>query len=451
MDTNFQFLLCGTLQIAWIVGSGVWFWRRRDELPLVISGFLFYVFSFRFWALLNGLTTPVNISPFGFEPMTFDLGAQAQGVALLSETCLLAAYMLTQRRTLAVAAMKVSPGFLRWLRPFVFGFAALAIPAAIVARVMTGAQINSGKSMAFEVSAYLYELPFVLISVALLLALLWKCGGLRNPFDRGLALFIVGWVLILTFAPTGRFQFLGWILAATIILCATDKIPRRMLTITLGFGAALVLFGLAGALRSDEEDLDLKKAGWERLFFAEDANMLDGLVLLRQVYPERLSYTYGGGLLEILERPIPRALWPGKPVGGYMNKLGLITVDSGGTLGISPGLVGSFYEEGGVVAVIILSSLFGYGLGRLISYSTRVTPFAGALIRAICCASLIPLLRGGDLPGVFAWIFMSFWPCFFVLWYGRRELFVRRVLPRRRNLLRLRPARPRLASALEPS
>lgn len=451
MDIYSQFLLYAWLQIASVASSAIWFWRRRDELPLVISGFLFYIFSFRFWAMLNGLAAPVDISPFGFEPMSFLLGAEAQGVAVLSETVLLAAYMLTQTRKLPIGPIQVSPAFLRWLHPFTFVFAAVAVPVALVARATTSAQIDSGKAMAFEMSAYLYELPFVLISVALLFALLWKCGGLRNKGQRGIAVLVIFLVAVITFGPTGRFQFLGWILAVTVIWCATDRVPRRLVTMALGFGAAIALFGVAGALRSEDEDANLKKDAWERLFFAEDANMLDGLVLLRQVYPDRLAYTYGGGLLEILERPIPRALWPGKPVGGYMNKLGLTTVDSGGTLGISPGLVGSFYEEGGVVAVVILSAAFGYGLGRLVRYSTKIPAFAGALIRAICCASLIPLLRGGDLPGIFAWIFMSFWPCFFVLWVGRRELFVRRVQPNKPGRLKTPPARLNGPRVLEPS
>ena len=443
MDFYSQYLCCTLTQVAWIVGSAFWFWRRRDELPLVISGFLAYVFSFRFWALLNGLTTPVDISPFGFEPMSFSMGLEAQWIAVLSETTLLAAYMITQKRTLSAGTMTASPALLKWMTPFTFVFAALAIPVALVARWMTGLQLESGKVMAFEVSAYLYELPLMLISVALLLALLWKCGGLRNTFQRVSALLIIGLVAVLTFGPTGRFQFLGWVLAVTIIMSAGNSQALRIIKMAIGFGLAIVLFGVAGALRNTDDDASLGKDAWERLFFAEDANMLDGLVLLREVYPARLPYEYGGGHLEILERPIPRALWPDKPVGGYMNKLGIISVGTGFTLGISPGLVGSFYQEGGSSAVVILSALYGYGLGRLVRFSTRITPFAGALIRAICCASMIPLLRGGDLPGIYAWIFMAFWPCFLVLVLCRRELFgLRRSVNRGwRGIPRLRPVR----------
>ena len=153
--------------------------------------------------------------------------------------------------------------------------------------------------------------------------------------------------------------------------------------------------------------------------------MLDGFVLLRQVYPRLLGYSYGSEHLEILERPIPRAWWPDKPVGGYMNKLGLITADSGITLGISPSLFGSFYQEGGLVGVVLCSIIYGFGFGRLVSFSTRIVPLAGLLIRGILAAAIVPLLRGGDLPGIYAWFGMSFWPCVLLLWLKRREFFAR--------------------------
>ncbi len=126
--------------------------------------------------------------------------------------------------------------------------------------------------------------------------------------------------------------------------------------------------------------------------------------------------------LEILLRPIPRSLWPEKPVGGYMNQLGLITADTGFTLGISPTLFGSFYAEAGLMGIAVFSSVYGAILAAIVRYTARLQLFAGVLIRAILCASLIPLLRGGDLPGIYAWIGMAFWPCFLLLWLKRSDL-----------------------------
>jgi len=226
----------------------------------------------------------------------------------------------------------------------------------------------------------------------------------------------------------------------TIILSSGQSIVRRAQVLVIGLIGAVALFAVAGALRNAEDPtVELEQSAWERFAFAEDANMLDGFALLRQVYPAMLDYSHGREHLEIFERPIPRAWWPDKPVGGYMNKLGLITADSGFMLGISPSLFGSFYQEGGLIGVVLLSIIYGFGFGRLVSFSTRIVPLTGLLIRGILAAAIVPLLRGGDLPGIYAWFGMSFWPCLLLLGLRRREFFAQ--IPRRQQFVGAVPVR----------
>ena len=202
-----------------------------------------------------------------------------------------------------------------------------------------------------------------------------------------------------------------------------------------GILLTLTLFAAAGALRTayaytgDIEE-ESRQTSFERFLSAEDANMLDGFTLLKQVYPDMLPFGYGQEHFEILLRPIPRAWWPEKPVGGYMNKLGLTTAESGGTTGISPTLFGSFYAEGGVPAILLLAAIYGAIFGKLVAASVRWTTFAAVLVRAILCAWMVPLLRGGDLPNIFSWFGMAFWPCLAVLWVQRRELFTPQLVPK---------------------
>jgi hypothetical protein len=265
-----------------------------------------------------------------------------------------------------------------------------------------------------------------LVGVAILIAALWKSRAFHAEGGRLGALLVFVAIIYLTFQPGMRFQFLGWFVAVTIILSSGQSVVRRAQVLAIGLVGAVGLFAVAGALRNTEDPtVELQQSAWERFAFAQDANMLDGFVLLRQVYPRLLGYSYGGEHLEILERPIPRAWWPNKPVGGYMNKLGIITADTGFTLGISPSLFGSFYQEGGLVGVVLFSIIYGFGFGRLVSFSTRIVPLAGLLIRGILAAAIVPLLRGGDLPGIYAWFGMSFWPCFLLLWLRRYEFFAR--------------------------
>jgi hypothetical protein len=151
--------------------------------------------------------------------------------------------------------------------------------------------------------------------------------------------------------------------------------------------------------------------------------MLDGMVLLQQVYPTVLPHSFGREHLNILLRPIPRAIWPEKPVGGYMNQLGFNTVLTG-TTGISPTLFGTFYQEGGTIGIVVLSALYGLGLGRFVRWSVSLPAFASLVLRGSLIAALIPLLRAGDLPGVYSWLGMAFWPCVVVLFLLKRSLLV---------------------------
>jgi hypothetical protein len=420
------FYTCTSIQIAWLVVSAIWFWRRSDEFPLILSLFLFYVFAFRFWALLQGWATPVNISPFGFAPVAVESCLASHALGVLGETMLLGIYMLVQNRTIQVPRVIGSAPFLQWLRTRTFVLVLVCAGLSTLTRRSVGAQIDAGKSMSFEISSYLSLFPMVLISGGILLILLWKAGALTLPANKVIAFAMLGAIAFLTFDSSARFQFLGWILASTIILAAGLPFRRKAFFAFLGLAIAAALFAAAGALRgAGNPDAALEEESVNRFAFAADANMLDGFVLLRQVYPEMLPYSYGGEHLDILTRPIPRAWWPGKPVGGYLNKLGIIDANSGVTLGISPSLFGSFYQEGGIVGLVLLSALYGFGFARLIRFSGAIHPLGGLLIRAITCAAVVPLLRGGDLPGIYAWFGMAFWPCFIVLYIWRKELLTK--------------------------
>ena len=150
--------------------------------------------------------------------------------------------------------------------------------------------------------------------------------------------------------------------------------------------------------------------------------MLDGFMMVLDVYPKHLNYSYGMEHFEILLRPIPRKLWPGKPVGGYANKLGLNDYKNAGTVGISQTIYGTFYGEGGVMGIIILSIIYGWLFVKLFRYTYRYNSDVHWLLKGIIIASFVPILRGGDLPGIIAFIGMSYWPVFLFLYQYNKFL-----------------------------
>lgn len=420
----FDFPELAFTQIALLIIGGVWMLQRNDEIPLLISTFIFYFSSYRYWVVTNGWSEWVNITNFGFDPVTNESALAALPYIVFGQICLLTTYMLLQKKTIALSVVNGDRTFFRWLRPKVFFLGLLCLPIVIIIRRAITAQLEAGASLAFGVSSYLYLFPMLLVGVATLIFCLWKFGGLPTLGTKFIAVLLLLSVAFFTYNPTSRFQFLAWLISGGIILCSSYKPKNRLIIFAISAVFVLIVFTFAGAMRNVQTDNPseqavLQQAALERAFGGDDANMLDGFALMQQIYPKYLDYSWGMEHFHILLRPIPRALWAGKPVGGYMNKLGL-TVGGKGTLGISQSLFGSFYEEGALFGILFFSVIYGIILARIVSYSTQLQPFAGVLIRAIVCACLIPLLRGGDLPGIYAWFGMAFWPCFLMLWVKRK-------------------------------
>ncbi|MDP5081567.1 MAG: hypothetical protein NWP87_02845, partial [Winogradskyella sp.] len=64
--------------------------------------------------------------------------------------------------------------------------------------------------------------------------------------------------------------------------------------------------------------------------------------------------------------------------------------------------------------------LFSIGYAKLLAWLLYLAKSYQSnlrfLIKGVVVAALIPLLRGGDLPGIYAFIGMSFWPVFIFIY-----------------------------------
>ena len=270
--------------------------------------------------------------------------------------------------------------------------------------------------------SYYVMIGFGLGGVISLMYLVFKNYELKDQFIVKLAFgAIIAFAGSLTYSSSGRFQFLSWSITMGIMFVG-DKNPLYKLRMYLIGGLVISLaFGLAGVKRrTDTSQMSMMEKlslAWDRNKSTEDATMLDGFMMVLQVYPQHLNYHWGSEHLEILYRPIPRSMWPGKPLGGYANKLGLNDNMGGGSVGISQSLYGSFYGEGGVMGIVILSIIYAFFINSIISNSLKYNTDVRHLIKGITFASIVPLMRGGDLPGIYAFIGMTFWP----VWYFLRQ------------------------------
>ena len=169
-------------------------------------------------------------------------------------------YMLAQRRRIDVPKTLASPELLNWLKPRVIALGVICIPLSLLARRAVGVQIDSGRSLGFEVSSYLILFSLSLVGIAILIATLWKSGAFHTGGGRFVASLLFIAIIYLTFQPSMRFQFLGWFVAATIILSSGLSFVRRAQVLVIGLVGAVCLFAVAGALRNAED----RRRSWNK-------------------------------------------------------------------------------------------------------------------------------------------------------------------------------------------
>jgi len=418
--------------------SVVVFFIRNDELPILFVLFFYTSGLQRYTLVTAGADRWVRVAySKNIFNLTDELGLQALNYFFLGTLVITLAYSLFAFSRKPPTAFKDdSLMLLYFVRQNQFLIVSLFAIIGTVSFYAKFAFVNSflasGGSIATGGSYYVM-IGFGLGGVIPLMYLVFRSYDFKTQF---IPKFIIGLVMVfaasMTYASSGRFQFISWAVTIGIILVG-DSNPFYKLRIYILGGFALSLaFGLAGVARR----VDTKKmstfekfsAAWQRNKSTEDATMLDGFMMVLQVYPQHLNYHYGTEHLEILYRPIPRSWWPDKPLGGYANKLGLNDNMSGGSVGISQSLYGTFYGEGGVAGIVILSIIYAYLLNLIMRRSINYNSDVRHLVKGATIASVIPLLRGGDLPGIYAFIGMSFWPVIFLVFrYSNFALLFQRM------------------------
>ncbi|MCS7079320.1 MAG: hypothetical protein NZ585_04620 [Chloracidobacterium sp.] len=412
------FPLVVLVQTALLAFAVVWFFRRNDETPLIIAGLTMFFSSYRYFAVTQGWGEWMEtVHTFGLPPITDEDALETLPYIAFGEFVLMASYCAAMRQKLPV----VVPEGLRRLPP-------RTVSSLLTLGIVFFFLSEYARSIAFVVSnsSYLFLAPLILIGVATLLVAAWRFGALETSFQKAVCLIIVAAAAYNNFSAFLRFQFVGLVIGIAVALSVFYAPRKRAVALLLGAVFTVFAFSVGGAARQTNVNDKLfifqqTDSSWDRLVAGEDANMLDGFVMVRFVYPELMDFTLGMEHLEVLTRPIPRDLWPDKPVGGYVNKLRLRD-ESLGPLGISQSLYGSFYGEGGAVGIAVFAVIYGVALAALTQWMAGLHPFIYTVFRGLFVAWLVPLLRGGDLPGVYAWLGMSSLTVLTFAWFNRHLL-----------------------------
>ena len=162
-------------------------------------------------------------------------------------------------------------------------------------------------------------------------------SGTRNIFAAYLVTFLIGYAFALPFARRNEL----------FILCGGSAVVMIVVSfLMLEFRSV----GLRSYLNGDY----VPPMSQERTFFV-DYNLYT-LARLVDVFPEKHDYLGWETPYQALIRPIPRAIWPGKPEGLSMSMEDALGA-SGLTLGAS--FAGEAYMSGGLLAVALIALGFG--------------------------------------------------------------------------------------------
>ncbi len=403
----------------------IYFLRKKNEIPFFLAVFNLMV-EYRILALESGKSIFVFYD-YGIDFIfNMEYAYIASGLITLGTSIMMYSYMLFFKTP--VKSIKDND---QLLSVFVDKNKKTIIIGLCFFTLLTVA-LSGGNAGAYSYLTRLGNTSFIL-----LLFLVVLFGKKTTGFMKLIYGLLFCFLAYLTYGTALRFQFLGWIIPIGYFLVRNVKPGKKIVLAFSGIFVILIVFSLAGAMRQNSvSDLTLGQMydlSVDRMLVADDINFIDGFMMLYQVYPKLLDYDYGLQHIAIFLRPIPRSLWPGKPLASWVRNY-QAKYNNGVVLesaGFSPTIWGVFYSEGGVVAIIIFSVFWGWFLGFLYRKFSSFKSDLSYLLIGILLASLIPVFRSGDMAGDFSIVLMSFWPIIvFVRYYKKfveRELKLERL------------------------
>jgi len=401
MDRNYTYLI-----LLFNAAAAIYFFiKKKAEIPLFLVLFNIFV-EYRVFSLRAGYSEWVSfeyVIPFKWN---FDIAYKVSDLILLGSSVMMYCFMAFFRPPVKVKdTNEMLYSFVRSKRKnIIYG---LAIFAAI-SFILRGGDNSTAYSALIKLGTSSFIIFFFLLIVA------DRAETKRiSPFWIVIFLFLA----FITYDTAMRFQFLGWMLPIGYYLARDIRPGKKVVFAIAGIFVLMVVFSAAGVLRYKKlSDLSIAKLydeSVERLKISDDINFIDGFMMIYQVYPEELPYEHGQEHLNVLLRPIPRYIWPGKPLASWVRNVearhGWVNEESAG---FSPTIWGVFYAEGGAIGVVLLSVVWAWLLAYLYRRVSYFTSDLSSFLVGIVLVCMIPVFRSGDMAGDFAIVLMSFWPMF---------------------------------------
>ncbi|HTE12042.1 MAG TPA: oligosaccharide repeat unit polymerase [Chitinophagaceae bacterium] len=397
MDRNYTYLI-----LAFNAAAAIYFFiKKKSEVPLFLVLFNIFV-EYRLVSLRAGYTDWVSfeyVIPFKWN---FNIAYKVSDLILLGNSIMIYCFMYFFKPPVKINdSNNLLYAFVRSKKKhIIYGLVIFTVSSFVL----------KGSNSAYAGLTKLGTTSFIIFFFLLIVA-----DKKSKKKDTSFSIFIFLFLAYITYDTAMRFQFLGWMIPIGYYLTRDIKPSKKVVFSLAGIFVIMVVFSAAGVLRykklSEISIGSLYKESLERLKISDDINFIDGFMMIYQVYPEELPYEYGQEHLNILLRPIPRSLWPGKPLASWVRNVearhGWVNEDSAG---FSPTIWGVFYAEGGVPGVIFFSILWSWLLAYLYRSFSYFSSDLSAFLIGIILVCMIPIFRSGDMAGDFAIVIMSFWP-----------------------------------------
>ncbi len=281
------------LSIFLFLISFSYFLKNNDEFPLLVFIFFAATGLNRYHSVLIGDVNWIKVS-YAYSIFSLDdaLALEALNLFLLGSFFLIISYIFYNKNNRSLRIKYDDDNqfysFLLLKRNFIIGLFIFFI----FINAFTNKILSEAENIAYG-NSYAFLFRLAIGGLILLIYLLYKKIEFKKNFlVKSTFLFLLVFSAFLSYNPTLRFQFLSWIIALGVLILKDTPAFSKLRIYIIGSFAVLVFFSLAGVARK----YDLSSLSWEesyelaleRAVTTEDQNMLDGFMMVLQVYPAEL-------------------------------------------------------------------------------------------------------------------------------------------------------------------
>lgn len=194
-------------------------------------------------------------------------------------------------------------------------------------------------------------------------------------------------------AQGGGRRIIGVVIGSALICWVIQhRVIRFRVAVGLivGVVSLLAIMQLMLEVRTTGVDTAISDSSWK--LESEYLHIDDNFLRMSQVVdivPDQHQYIYEKQIIFILIRPIPRVLWPGKPIDAGFDLPGKLEMQG---LSLSFSAIGEFYLSAGMIAVLLGGFFYGK-LARMISVLLVHQQGSSALVYSIGAMTLIAGMR----------------------------------------------------------